>query len=59
MWLMDFIYLYEIEKETSCNCFKWGMEGIEGGHSWGDVSNVQYKPIGNCHNESPCTVNIS
>jgi hypothetical protein len=30
IWLMDFIYLYEIDKETSCNCFKWGKEGVEG-----------------------------
>jgi hypothetical protein len=27
--------------------------------SGGDLTNVQYKPIWNCHNESPCTTNIS
>jgi hypothetical protein len=34
IWLMDFIYLYEYipnwNKETSCNCFKWGREGVGG-----------------------------
>jgi hypothetical protein len=45
IWLMDFIYLHEIDNETSCNCFKeerW----------WGGLTNIQYKPICNCHNES-------
>jgi hypothetical protein len=28
-------------KETSCNCFKWGEKGVEGERRWGDLSNVQ------------------
>jgi hypothetical protein len=24
----------------------------------GELTNVQYKPIWNCHNEHPCTVSI-
>jgi hypothetical protein len=31
----DFIYLYETELETSCNCSKWGGEGAEGERRWG------------------------
>jgi hypothetical protein len=25
----------------------------------GDLTNVQYKPIWNCRNESPCTMNLA
>jgi hypothetical protein len=42
IWLMDFIHLYGIEQRTSCNCFKWGMEGLEGEDDGGDLTNVQY-----------------
>jgi hypothetical protein len=31
IWLMGLIYTYEIENETSCNCFKWSREGIASG----------------------------
>jgi hypothetical protein len=28
--------------ETSCNCFKWCGEGVDGGD---DLTNIQCKPI--------------
>jgi hypothetical protein len=40
-------------KETSCNCCKWGEEGVEGEKRWGDLTTVQYKPNWNWHYESP------
>jgi hypothetical protein len=30
----------------------WGRERIKGERCWGDLTNIQYKPIWNCHNES-------
>jgi hypothetical protein len=30
IWLMYFMYLYKIENEIFCDCFKWGRKGIEG-----------------------------
>jgi hypothetical protein len=33
IWWRHFIYLHEIE-ETSCNCCKWGGEGVEGKRCW-------------------------
>jgi hypothetical protein len=36
-----------------------GTEGKCGESSGDDLTNVQCKPIQNCHNESPCTTNIS
>jgi hypothetical protein len=30
IWLMDFIYLYEIEQRNFLQLFKRGREGIEG-----------------------------
>jgi hypothetical protein len=29
IWGMDFIYLHETD-DTSCDCFKWGGEGVRG-----------------------------
>jgi hypothetical protein len=40
-------------KETSCSCFNWGKEGVEGQKRWNDLTNVQCKFIQNCHYESP------
>jgi hypothetical protein len=34
-------------KETSCNCFKWGGERVGRRDDWGDITNQ------NCHYESP------
>jgi hypothetical protein len=35
---MGFIYLYEIEQETSCNRFKWGRVGeLRGRGAVGDL----------------------
>jgi hypothetical protein len=39
--------------ETSCNCVKWGREGLRGRDGGSDLTNAQYKPIWNCHNDSP------
>jgi hypothetical protein len=33
-------------------------KGSRGRDEKGNLTNVQYKPICNCHNESPCTMNI-
>jgi hypothetical protein len=33
-----------------------GLRGRDGGS---ELTNIQYKPIWNCHNESPRTTNIS
>jgi hypothetical protein len=49
IWLMGFIYIHEIENETSCNCFKWEWGGSYRG--WGrgwmllgiDTMNSPYK----------------
>jgi hypothetical protein len=32
--------------------------GLRGRDGVGDLTNVKCNPIQNCHNESPCTVNI-
>jgi hypothetical protein len=37
--------------EASCKCLKWGGEGVDRGNG-SDLTNVQFKPIQNCHNES-------
>jgi hypothetical protein len=48
--LMDFIYLREIEQKPLAIALSgWGQEG-DGGD---DLTNVQCKPIWNCHNEFP------
>jgi hypothetical protein len=47
------------DNESSCHCFKWGEKGSEGERLWGNLTNVQYKPVWNCYNESPCTRNTS
>jgi hypothetical protein len=60
MWLIDFIYCMKQNEETSCNCFMWGREGVEGRDNGGDVTNVQCKSNQNCHDESPpCITNVS
>jgi hypothetical protein len=40
-------------KETSCNCFKWGGEGVVGEKGWDDLTKVHHKPNRKCHYESP------
>jgi hypothetical protein len=42
----------KVNKETSCNCFKWGREDDRGTDDEGNETNVQYKPNQNCHYES-------
>jgi hypothetical protein len=32
---------------------KWGREVVEGEDGGGNLTNVKYKPILNCHNEPP------
>jgi hypothetical protein len=39
IWLMGFIYMYELDNETSCNCFKWGRKGVGSGRRWWRKSN--------------------
>jgi hypothetical protein len=39
--------------KTFCNCFKLDGEGSRGRDGGDVLTNVQYKPIWNCHNESP------
>jgi hypothetical protein len=56
---MDFIYLYEIEQRTSCNCFTWSGEKVEGRDGGGDVTNVQYKLFGIVTMDPPYTRSIS
>jgi hypothetical protein len=49
---MDFIH--EIEKKKSFSIVLSGVgQGLMGRDSGSDLLNVQYKPIGNFHNESP------
>jgi hypothetical protein len=48
------LYTYmKLNKETSCNCFKWVGRGLRGRDGGGNVNNVHYKPNQNCHHESP------
>jgi hypothetical protein len=35
------------------NCIKGGRRRLRGRDSGGHLTNMQYKPIWNCHNESP------
>jgi hypothetical protein len=44
-----------IQNETFCNCFKWDWKRLEltGRNGEDDLTNIQYKPIWNCHNEFP------
>jgi hypothetical protein len=50
-WWTSYTYMKQ-NKETSCNCFKWGGEGLRG-RDGGSVTNVQYKSNQNYHYESP------
>jgi hypothetical protein len=47
----SYIYMKQ-NKETYCNCFKWGSEGSEAERWWGQYNNVQHKSNQNCHYES-------
>jgi hypothetical protein len=52
--------LIELEKETSCNCFKWDGERIEGERWWGcckPMYNISLFRIVTMN--LPCTTNIS
>jgi hypothetical protein len=40
-------------QETSCSCFKWGWERVEGEDHGDNVTYVQYKFNQNCHYEYP------
>jgi hypothetical protein len=51
-WLVDFIYLHEIKKSLAIAVSGAG-KGLRGRDGGGNLTNVQCKPIWNCHNESP------
>jgi hypothetical protein len=51
-WWTSYTYMKQ-DEETSCNCFKWGGEGIDGTDDGGNVTNVQYKLNQSCNYESP------
>jgi hypothetical protein len=55
IWLTAFIYICEIEQWNLWQLFEaeQGVGCRAGGGWWGDLTNVQYKTIQNCHNESP------
>jgi hypothetical protein len=57
IWLVDFIYIYEIEYETSCNCFKWSRERLQWEDGGDHLTNVQHKSIWIWH-FAPCAMNI-
>jgi hypothetical protein len=46
-------------KETSCDCFNGVGRGLRERDDEGDLINVQYKPVWNCHQNLPCTMNTS
>jgi hypothetical protein len=50
---MDFILLYKIVKKTLAIALNGVGRSLRGRDNEGDPTNVQYKPIWNCHNESP------
>jgi hypothetical protein len=51
---MDFIDLYEIEPKKPVVIALSGVgRGLRGRVSGNNLTNVQYKPNWNCHNESP------
>jgi hypothetical protein len=41
IWWMDFIYVYEMNNETSCSCFKWSGEGLRGREGRGNLTDLQ------------------
>jgi hypothetical protein len=50
---MDFIYLHETIKKSLGIALSGVGRGWRGRDDGGDLTNAQYKPIWNCHNESP------
>jgi hypothetical protein len=57
---MNFIYLHETEPRNLLQLFSSGAERrVRGREDGGDLTNVQYKFIWNCHYESSHTTNIS
>jgi hypothetical protein len=49
-----------LKKEINAIALSGVRRGLRGRDSGGDLTNVQYIPIWNCHNQSPpCTTNIS
>jgi hypothetical protein len=58
---MDFIYLHETElRKSLAIALSWVVRRLRGRDDGGNVNNIQYKSIRNCHYESlPCIMNIS
>jgi hypothetical protein len=59
VWLTGFTHMYKIEQCNLTQLLEVRWEGAAGERWWEPSHNVQCKAIGNCHNESPCTTNIS
>jgi hypothetical protein len=47
----SFIYFYEIEQRNLAIALSGAGKELRGRDSKGDLTNVQYKPIWNCHSE--------
>jgi hypothetical protein len=61
IWWMDFVYLYEIEQRTKkplASASSGVEKGSKGRDDMGNLTNAQCKPICNCHDKFPCTMNI-
>jgi hypothetical protein len=49
---MDFIYLHEIEQKPLAIALRGSERRLRGRDGEGDITNVEYKLIWNCHYES-------
>jgi hypothetical protein len=60
-WLIGFIHMYQIERmmKSLAIALSGVGRGSRRGDRGGDLINVQYKTIQNCHNESSLYTNIS
>jgi hypothetical protein len=57
--MVDGLHIQNRTKKSLAIVLSGAERGPRGRYGWGDLTNVQYKPIWNFQNESPCTKNIS
>jgi hypothetical protein len=58
--MVDGLHIHTQNKAMKSLAIALSEEGVGPGERWwGDLINVQYKSICNCHNDSPHTTNIA